>query len=149
MGIKKFLDQQLHPERINDSEVEAKVAALSTLSMSTEELAEDFQEMRAERRAQMGNLAGQKPELVGQKPEQASFLDVLKSTRQNSNAMERQSAGSEAMTMTPASTTVPTASAAKPELPLPRRVIVEMAQGKSCAPSTVTASFRKSWSSSG
>jgi len=128
MGIKKFLDQQLHPERINDSEVEAKVAALSTLSMSTEELAEDFQEMRAERRAQMGNLAGQKPELVGQKPEQASFLDVLKSTRQNSNAMERQSAGSEAMTMTPASTTVPTASAAKPELPLPRRVIVEMAQ---------------------
>src|SRR5579863_7560356 len=26
MGIKKFLDQQLHPERINDSEVEAKVA---------------------------------------------------------------------------------------------------------------------------
>lgn len=128
MGIKKFLDQQLHPERIGDAAVEAKVAALPTLSMSTEELAEDFQEMRAERRAQKGDLAGQKPEFVGQKPEEASFLDVLKSPKQESNAMQRPFAGREAMNMTPASTTAPTARVAKPELPLPRRVIVELAQ---------------------
>ena len=140
MGIKKFLDQQLHPERIDDSAVEAKVAALPTLSMSTEELAEDFQEMRAERRAQMGNLAGQKPELVGQKPEQASFLDVLKPSRPAARDSEvpsappRVSTGGAMAASTPAMTTTSTSITAapaamqKPEMPLPRRVIVEMAQ---------------------
>src|SRR5579863_4063842 len=133
MGIKKFLDQQLHPERINDSEVEAKVAALPTLSMSSEELAEDFQEMRVERRAQKGGVAVPAPELVGKKPEQASFLDVLKPSRpaardsEATSAPPRVSTGGAMAASTPA-TTAPTASVPKPELPLPRRVIVEMAQ---------------------
>jgi len=42
MGVKAFLNQQLHPERIDDSAVEARVANLPSLSMSAEELVEMY-----------------------------------------------------------------------------------------------------------
>jgi uncharacterized protein (DUF1800 family) len=42
MGAKAFLDEQLHPERIDDAAVERKIAGLPTLSMSSEELAQNF-----------------------------------------------------------------------------------------------------------
>jgi uncharacterized protein (DUF1800 family) len=42
MGMRAFLERQLHPERIDDSAVEARVAALPTLSMSPSELVEAF-----------------------------------------------------------------------------------------------------------
>ncbi len=42
MGAKAFLEEQLHPERINDSAVERKIAGLPTLSMTSEELVENF-----------------------------------------------------------------------------------------------------------
>ena len=41
-GIAALLDDQLHPEKIEDSAVEQRIAALSTLTMSPEELMEDF-----------------------------------------------------------------------------------------------------------
>ena len=42
VGIKGLLDEQLHPERIDDSEVEQRIASLPTLAMSSAELIEDF-----------------------------------------------------------------------------------------------------------
>lgn len=42
MGVKAFIDQQLHPESIDDSAMEARLAGLPTLSMSSEQLVEDF-----------------------------------------------------------------------------------------------------------
>ncbi len=42
LGVKGYLDEQLHPEKIDDSEVEQKIAALPTLTMSAAELMEDF-----------------------------------------------------------------------------------------------------------
>jgi uncharacterized protein (DUF1800 family) len=129
MGLKKFVDEQLHPERIDDSAVEAKIAALPTLSMSSEELAEDFQAMRAERRAQKG-------ELVGQKPEQASFFDGLKSpkpgVRQDDSEARSASpsaAAGDAMTMSASGTTAQSPAAMRSSgIPLPRRLIMELAQ---------------------
>ena len=41
-GIKAILEEQLHPETIDDSEVEQKIASLPTLTMSPAELMEDF-----------------------------------------------------------------------------------------------------------
>jgi len=41
-GIDALLDEQLHPERIEDSAVGQRIAALPTLTMSPEELMEDF-----------------------------------------------------------------------------------------------------------
>ncbi len=42
MGVKTFLDEQLHPENIDDAAVEARVASLPTLAMSPEELYENY-----------------------------------------------------------------------------------------------------------
>ena len=42
MGAKAFLDEQLHPERLNDSDLAARLKALPTLSMSTSELIERY-----------------------------------------------------------------------------------------------------------
>jgi len=42
LGVKAFLDEQLHPEKINDAEVEQKIASLPTLTMSPAELMEEF-----------------------------------------------------------------------------------------------------------
>lgn len=41
-GIERYLDEQLHPEKIDDSEVDRKIASLPTLTMSAAELMEDF-----------------------------------------------------------------------------------------------------------
>lgn len=42
MGLNAFLEEQLHPESIDDAAVEARVAALPTLSMTPEELIENY-----------------------------------------------------------------------------------------------------------
>ena len=43
LGISAFLKEQLHPESISDYAADAKVAPLPTLSMSSQELAENVQ----------------------------------------------------------------------------------------------------------
>jgi len=42
MGLEKWIELQLHPERIDDSAVEARLAPFRTLRMDTRELVEDF-----------------------------------------------------------------------------------------------------------
>ncbi len=42
LGVKGLLDEQLHPERIDDSELEQRIASLPSLMMSPAELIEDF-----------------------------------------------------------------------------------------------------------
>ena len=42
MGVERWIDLQLHPEKISDSAVESRLAALRTLHMSSKELAEQF-----------------------------------------------------------------------------------------------------------
>ena len=57
MGLAAYIDQQLHPERIDDSAVDAALAGFETLSMSNAELADRYflpaQELR--RSAQSNN----------------------------------------------------------------------------------------------
>src|SRR6478735_4951882 len=40
MGLEKYIDEQLRPERIDNSALDARLAEFTTLSMSTRELAE-------------------------------------------------------------------------------------------------------------
>ena len=50
MGVDRWIDLQLHPDKISDKELEARLAPLRTLRMSEKELLEDFpiaQEIRA------------------------------------------------------------------------------------------------------
>jgi uncharacterized protein (DUF1800 family) len=42
MGVDRWIDQQLHPERIDDSALDARLASFRTLKMDARELAEDF-----------------------------------------------------------------------------------------------------------
>ena len=42
MGMDKWFDEQLHPEKIDDSAVEARLAPFRTLKMSTKEMVENF-----------------------------------------------------------------------------------------------------------
>jgi uncharacterized protein (DUF1800 family) len=42
MGVDKWIDQQLHPEKINDDPVQARLVPLRTLRMDTREIVENF-----------------------------------------------------------------------------------------------------------
>jgi uncharacterized protein (DUF1800 family) len=42
MGVDKWIDLQLHPEKISDNVVESRLAAFRTLRMSSKEMAEEF-----------------------------------------------------------------------------------------------------------
>ena len=42
MGAMNYIEQQLHPERINDSALEARLAPLSTIKLSTAEIAREY-----------------------------------------------------------------------------------------------------------
>ena len=42
MGAINYIEQQLHPERINDSALEARLAPLSTIKLSTAEIAREY-----------------------------------------------------------------------------------------------------------
>jgi uncharacterized protein (DUF1800 family) len=42
IGVEQWIDLQLHPEKINDSALDARLEPLRTLRMSTKELAENF-----------------------------------------------------------------------------------------------------------
>src|SRR3984885_7793970 len=42
MGVDRWIDLQLHPDKIPDSAVESRLAAFRTLHMSSKEIAEEF-----------------------------------------------------------------------------------------------------------
>ena len=42
MGVDKWIDEQLHPEKIDDQAVDARLAAFRTLRMNTREIVENF-----------------------------------------------------------------------------------------------------------
>jgi uncharacterized protein (DUF1800 family) len=53
MGLNRYIEQQLHPEKISDNDATARIAALTTVRMSSRELAEKFERpaIEARRRA--------------------------------------------------------------------------------------------------
>jgi len=57
MGLDKWLDQQLHPERIDDSTLEARLAPFRTLKMSTREMVESFPPPQVLRQVENGRMS--------------------------------------------------------------------------------------------
>ncbi len=57
MGLDKWFDQQLHPEKINDGELEARLAPLRTLKMSTREMVENFPPPQVLKAVENGRLS--------------------------------------------------------------------------------------------
>jgi uncharacterized protein (DUF1800 family) len=58
VGLRDYIDQQLHPEHISDTSTEARLADLSTLRLSSRELADQYErpaiEARRQRQLQQG-----------------------------------------------------------------------------------------------
>src|SRR5471032_2395608 len=44
IGVERYIDEQLHPERLADAGVDARLADLTTLRMSSRQIAEEFEE---------------------------------------------------------------------------------------------------------
>jgi uncharacterized protein (DUF1800 family) len=66
IGIDAYIDEQLHPERISDEAIEARLDGMTTLTLSTSELLERFQrpalQARRQRQQAANNPSGQPPE---------------------------------------------------------------------------------------
>jgi uncharacterized protein (DUF1800 family) len=83
MTLAAYIDGQLHPERIADVALQAKLAAFPTINLSTEEIARDYYGpaealRRAEQRAVDPMMAGQPP----QRPAQPNQSPELRAARQ-------------------------------------------------------------------
>ncbi len=110
IGITAFLEQQLRPESINDSVVEARVASLPTLSMSSQELAENVQEMarRTQKigRPESSGVTDRRSSAGGRSPTQQASHTVGKLTQGEMQGISQD----------------------KAEMLRPRRPVVELAQ---------------------
>lgn len=120
MGLNAFLAEQLHPERIDDSTVEARVAALPSLSMSPEELVESYPQPQqaaklAERKDARNAAQGGKPSPLSSEPS-----PKIAPPRSNPEQSRKQLA---------VAPTTPAPSMMEPQGPQgPQRVIMELAQ---------------------
>src|SRR5260221_8048092 len=85
LGIQRYLDEQLRPERINDAQVTARLAGLTTIGMSSRKIAEEYEipqlEARQQRKADakggdaVAADGNQPPDAVQQRPN--SVMDEL------------------------------------------------------------------------
>ena len=64
MGLERYIDEQLHPERLADPDVERRVAGMTTLKMSARQIAEEFEipQIQARRARQASAKNGDKDE---------------------------------------------------------------------------------------
>src|SRR5215813_352653 len=79
LGIEQYIDDQLHPERIADPGVEARLVDLTTLRMSSRQIAEQFElpQIKARQAAARGNANANdvKPDPEMQRRANAVMLD--------------------------------------------------------------------------
>jgi uncharacterized protein (DUF1800 family) len=79
MGLAAYIDQQLHPERIADTQMAGRLASFSTLALSTRELASDYfiPAMRAHREAKSRADRAPTPEEAGIRRQRRIPLEEL------------------------------------------------------------------------
>jgi uncharacterized protein (DUF1800 family) len=87
IGVERYIDEQLHPERIAEPDVERRLAGLPTLKMSSRQIAEQFEipqiQARRARRA-----AAKSEDKDGDKPEAAPRPDPETQRRANGPLIE-------------------------------------------------------------
>src|SRR5262249_27176444 len=67
MGVERYIDDQLHPERLPDKDVDARLASLTTLQMSSRQIAEQFEIPQLQARRAARQNAAKKDEKDGEK----------------------------------------------------------------------------------
>ena len=80
MGLPRYIDAQLHPDRVSDPAVAARLTGLSTLTMSSREMAVEIErpliEMRRARKAQNTNGDPGAPKMPNQMQQRANRVIV-------------------------------------------------------------------------
>jgi uncharacterized protein (DUF1800 family) len=80
LGIERYIDEQLHPERLADPGIDARLADLTTLRMSSRQIADEFEmpQIKARQAAARGNgnAAEVKPDPEMQRRANAVMLDL-------------------------------------------------------------------------
>jgi uncharacterized protein (DUF1800 family) len=76
LGIERYIDQQLHPERIDDSAMAARLQPFTTLTMTSRELARRYEQPLLEARKAQKNSAADEPAPM-QRAAQMSANSVL------------------------------------------------------------------------
>ncbi len=103
MGLNKWIDEQLHPETIDDSALEARLAAYPAMQLSLRDLVEYFPTQEMIRQAEQGRLA-----IPSDPVEHAIYIDQIADlrARQEKNrelgSENRQQAASRPDAATPA-----------------------------------------------
>jgi uncharacterized protein (DUF1800 family) len=73
LGIRQYVDQQLHPERISDEALSARLTGLSTLNLTSKDIAERFEIPQLQARRNAKQAAASSPN-----PDQAPSVKDLK-----------------------------------------------------------------------
>src|SRR2546427_5476612 len=58
MGLQTYIEQQLHPERVPDAAMNARLASFSTVGLSSREISEQFEQPLLEARRQRQQQQG-------------------------------------------------------------------------------------------
>jgi uncharacterized protein (DUF1800 family) len=88
MGIERYIDEQLHPERIADQDVERRLAGLTTLKMSSRQIAEEFEIPQLQARRAARQSAAKNGDKDGEKREENPRPDPEMQRRANSPLIE-------------------------------------------------------------
>jgi uncharacterized protein (DUF1800 family) len=94
MGVERWIDQQLHPEKIDDSALDHKLSTLPAMWLSTEELMRKFPPPQVIRQLDAGKIAMPRDPV-----ERAIYTNALANYREQSmkKAQDEQAADSAAM----------------------------------------------------
>jgi uncharacterized protein (DUF1800 family) len=76
LGVMNYIDQQLHPEKIDDAALQARLAPLTTIDLSSKDIARDYYMPAQVQKRQQKQVAGQAdpadPKADGGKPKAAA-----------------------------------------------------------------------------
>jgi hypothetical protein len=88
MGLEKWIDEQLHPESIDDAALEARLANYPAMQMSLEEMEERFPSPAMIRQAEQGRRG-----IPGDPVERAIYTDQIAQLRERQEKKREQAAG--------------------------------------------------------
>lgn len=121
-GVDRWIDEQLHPEKISDSAVEARLAPLRTLKMSQKELMEEFPDQMMIKQVMDGRKS------MPSDPARRAVYQVQIARREQKQ--ERKAAASETATDQPAQAPVST----QPEASEGAKTAEELAAAAAASP---------------
>ncbi len=74
-GLARYIDEQLHPSRISDAEADRRLSHLTTLNLSSKEIAEQFERplLEARRERKQGAASNPDPDAARERPDPAQM----------------------------------------------------------------------------